>query len=244
MRNIKVIIEYDGTGYHGWQSQENAISVQRVVESAFEKLTGENIRLIGASRTDTGVHAYGQVANFLTESKIPGEKFFLAVNCLLPPDISIVYSQEVPGDFHSRFSAKGKKYKYLIYNDRAPSALLRSRAFHVPASLNLEDMIKAASYIKGKKDFSAFKASGSSVKDSVRTVTGIELQKRDKIIELTVSGDGFLYNMVRIIAGTLVDVGMGKIVPDELSLILESKDRTRAGRTAPAHGLYLIEVYY
>ncbi len=244
MRNIKVTIEYDGTGYHGWQSQENAIAIQSVAEDAFKKLTGENIKLIGASRTDTGVHAYGQVANFLTESRIPGEKFFLAVNCLLPPDISIVHSEEVPEDFHSRFSAKGKKYKYLIYNDRAPSALMRSRAFHVPAPLNLEDMKKAADLIPGKRDFSAFKASGSSVKDSVRTVTGIELQKNDKIIELTVSGDGFLYNMVRIIAGTLVDVGLEKIAPDELSSILESKDRTKAGRTAPAQGLYLVEVYY
>jgi len=244
MRNIKVIIEYDGTGYHGWQSQENAVSVQRVAEDAFKKLTGENIKLIGASRTDTGVHAYGQTANFYTESKIPGEKFFLAVNCLLPPDISVVHSEEVPEDFHSRFDAKGKKYKYLIYNDRAPSALLRSRAFHVPVQLNLEAMKKAAEYIPGKKDFSAFKASGSSVKDSIRTVSGIELQKKDKIIELIVSGDGFLYNMVRIIAGTLVDVGIGRISPDELGSILESKDRTRAGRTAPAHGLYLVEVYY
>ncbi len=244
MRNIKVIIEYDGTGYHGWQSQENAVSVQRVVEDAFKKLTGENIKLIGASRTDTGVHSYGQTANFLTESKIPAEKFFLAVNCLLPPDISVVHSEEVPKDFHSRFDAKGKKYKYLIYNDRAPSALLRSRAFHVPVPLNLEAMKKAAEYIPGKKDFSAFKASGSNVKDSIRTVWGIELQKKDKIIELTVSGDGFLYNMVRIIAGTLVDVGMGRIAPDELGTIIESRDRTRAGRTAPAHGLYLVEVYY
>jgi len=244
MRNIKVIIEYDGTGYHGWQSQENAVSVQRVVEDAFKKLTGENIKLIGASRTDTGVHSYGQTANFLTESKIPAEKFFLAVNCLLPPDISVVHSEEVPKDFHSRFDAKGKKYKYLIYHDRAPSALLRSRAFHVPVPLNLEAMKKAAEYIPGKKDFSAFKASGSNVKDSIRTVWGIELQKKDKIIELTVSGDGFLYNMVRIIAGTLVDVGMGRIAPDELGTIIESRDRTRAGRTAPAHGLYLVEVYY
>lgn len=244
MRNIKVIIEYDGTGYHGWQSQENAVSVQRVVEDAFKKLTGENIKLIGASRTDTGVHSYGQTANFLTESKIPAEKFFLAVNCLLPPDISVVHSEEVPKDFHSRFDAKGKKYKYLIYNDRAPSALLRSRAFHVPVPLNLEAMKKAAEYIPGKKDFSAFKASGSNVKDSIRTVWGIELQKKDKIIELTVSGDGFLYNMVRIIAGTLVDVGMGRIASDELGTIIESRDRTRAGRTAPAHGLYLVEVYY
>ncbi|HEY9060273.1 MAG TPA: tRNA pseudouridine(38-40) synthase TruA [Pseudobacteroides sp.] len=244
MRNIKVIIEYDGTEYHGWQSQENAISVQRVVEDAFRKLTGENIKLIGASRTDTGVHAYGQTANFFTESKIPAEKFFLAVNCLLPSDISIVHSGEVSSNFHSRFSAKGKKYKYLIYNDRAPSALMRNRAFHVPVSLNLEDMKKAAQYIPGKKDFSAFKASGSSAKDSVRTVTGVELQKAENIIELTVSGDGFLYNMVRIIAGTLVDVGMGRISPDDMGDILESKDRTRAGRTAPAHGLYLVEVYY
>ncbi|MDP4183093.1 MAG: tRNA pseudouridine(38-40) synthase TruA [Bacillota bacterium] len=244
MRNIKITIEYDGTDYHGWQSQENAVSVQGVIEEALSKLTGENINIIGASRTDTGVHAYGQVANFFTESKIPAEKFFLAANCQLPSDISIVGSEEVSLDFHSRFCAKGKRYKYLIYNSRSPSALLRNRAYHVPVSLDFEKMRKAALYIPGKKDFSTFKATGSSVKSSVRTITGIELNKKENVIEMVITGDGFLYNMVRIIAGTLVDVGNGRINSDDLGSIIESLDRTKAGRTAPAHGLYLMEVFY
>lgn len=244
MRNIKLTIEYDGTNYHGWQSQINALTVQDVVTKAVSELVGEKCSIIGASRTDFGVHAYGQTANFVTESNIPADKFAYALNCSLPDDISIRKSEEVPMDFHSRFSAKGKKYRYLIFNQPHPSALLRHRAYHVYRPMDLGAMERAAQYFLGKHDFSAFRATGSDVKTSERTITGVALKKTDDVIEFEISGDGFLYNMVRIIAGTLVDVAVGKKAAEDIPVILESLDRTKAGKTAPAHGLYLVEVYY
>jgi len=244
MKNIKITIEYDGTGYHGWQSQENAIAVQSVVENALSELTSEKISITGASRTDTGVHAYGQVANFLTCSSIPPEKYSLAANHHLPADVSIVHSEEVPEGFHSRFSAKGKRYKYIFYNSRTPSALLRNRAFHVPVRLDTEAMMEASVFFLGTHDFKAFQATGGNVKTTIRTISGIELIENDKVIELNIEGDGFLYNMVRIIAGTLVDVGMGRIPAKDVANIIKIGDRTKAGRTAPPQGLYLVEVFY
>ncbi|AUS98111.1 tRNA pseudouridine(38-40) synthase TruA [Clostridium thermosuccinogenes] len=255
MRNIKLTIEYDGTNYHGWQSQTNAVTVQDVVKRAIESLTGEDCDLVGSSRTDVGVHALGQVANFHTNSGIPGEKFAYALNNLLPEDIVIRESEDVSPDFHARFSSKGKKYRYLIYNSRKPSALLRNRAALVHLPLDIEAMQKALPYFLGRHDFSAFRASGSDTKTSERTITGISISensnalpgpcsKDSKLIELEVSGDGFLYNMVRIIAGTLIYVGNGKIKYDDIPAIIESRDRRRAGQTAPAHGLYLVEVYF
>ncbi|PNT91234.1 tRNA pseudouridine(38-40) synthase TruA [Clostridium thermosuccinogenes] len=255
MRNIKLTIEYDGTNYHGWQSQTNAVTVQDVVKRAIESLTGEDCDLVGSSRTDVGVHALGQVANFHTNSGIPGEKFAYALNNLLPEDIVIRESEDVSPDFHARFSSKGKKYRYLIYNSRKPSALLRNRAALVHLPLDIEAMQKALPYFLGRHDFSAFRASGSDTKTSERTITGISISensnalpgpcsKESKLIELEVSGDGFLYNMVRIIAGTLIYVGNGKIKYDDIPAIIESRDRRRAGQTAPAHGLYLVEVYF
>lgn len=255
MRNIKLTIEYDGTNYHGWQSQSNAVTIQDVVKKAICTLTGEECVLTGASRTDRGVHALGQVANFFTNSKIPADKFSFALNTLLPDDIVIKDSEEVSMDFHSRFSSKGKKYKYLIYNSRMPSALLRNRAALVHLPLDVEAMKEALPYFLGTHDFSAFKASGSDAKTSVRTITGISLKETDstitgsgkngsRLLELEISGDGFLYNMVRIIAGTLIYVGSGRIKSDDIPSIIESRDRTRAGKTAAAHGLYLVEVYF
>jgi len=244
MRNIKLTIEYDGTGYHGWQRQENALSVQEVLEKALSKLTGSEVVLTSSGRTDTGVHALGQVANFFTQSTIPAERISLAVNNLLPDDIVVKKSEEVPPDFHSRFSATGKKYRYLIYNSRIPSAFMRNRAYHVYEALDLEAMKKASQYFLGEHDFAGFMASGSSVKTTVRTIYDVSLEKSGDLIEFQITGSGFLYNMVRIIAGTLVEVGKGKIRPDDIKGILESRDRTLAGITAPAHGLYLVEVYY
>lgn len=244
MKNIKLTIEYDGTNYHGWQSQANSISVQEELEKALKRLIGKECTVTGASRTDAGVHAYGQTANFYTDSSIPPEKYFLALNSILPGDIAIVKSEEVSLDFHSRYWAKGKTYKYLIYNSRHPSALLRNRAFYVPVPLNAEKMKQASSFILGTHDFAAFQAAGSSAKTSVRTVTGISVKKSDDIIEMCISGNGFLYNMVRIIAGTLVEVGIGKIPADDIKTIIENRDRRRAGRTAPPQGLYLVEVFY
>lgn len=244
MRNIRLIIEYDGTNYHGWQSQVNAAAVQDVIAGALRKLTGEDTKLSGAGRTDAGVHAYGQVANFQTDSRIPAEKFSYAINSMLPGDIVIKSSDEVGLDFHSRFSARGKKYKYLIYNDIHPSALLRNRAYHISDKLDFVAMQNAGPCFVGTHDFSAFRASGSSVESSVRTVTDIRLEKQGDLIEMSIAADGFLYNMVRIIAGTLVEVGTGKKLPKDIPEIIGSGDRSRAGKTAPAHGLYLVEVYF
>ena len=232
MRNIKLTLEYDGTGYHGWQSQANAAAVQDVVGSAIKKLTGEEISLTGSSRTDTGVHALGQVANFYTSSGIPADKFAFALNCILPENIVVNKSEEVGMDFHARFSAKGKKYRYLIYNSTFPSALMRFRAYHVFYPLSVEAMAEGAEYFCGTHDFAAFMATGSSVKTTVRTIHNISISAADgddsslprflttdpradkktlpKLITLEIAGDGFLYNMVRIIAGTLVQVGYGK----------------------------------
>jgi len=244
MRNIKLTVEYDGTAYHGWQSQENALTVQDVLTDAVMKLTGEKVSITGASRTDTGVHALGQVCNFFTSSPIPADKFSYALNTMLPEDIVIRGSEQVPPDFHARYSAKGKMYRYVFFNSPFPSALERNRAYHVYYPLDETAMDKAAAHFVGTHDFAAFCAAGGSAKTSVRTITKASVARRGEIIELTIAGDGFLYNMVRIIAGTLAEVGFGKIMPDDVPEIIKSLDRKLAGRTAPAHGLYLVEIYY
>ncbi len=244
MRNIKLTIEYDGTRYHGWQIQDNAETIQGVLKRAIKGLTGEETNLMGCSRTDVGVHALGQIANFLTASTIPSDRFSYALNRMLPQDIVINASEEVSPDFHSRFMAKGKTYKYLIYNSQFPSAILRNRAYHVSHNMDLGLMRQAVEHIKGRHDFSAFRASGSDTKTSVRTITALSLEQEGDTITMVISGDGFLYNMVRIIAGTLIEVGAGRLEPDDMQAIIAGKDRKKAGRTAPAHGLYLMKIFY
>lgn len=245
MRNIKLTIEYDGTNYHGWQIQKNANTVQETIEKAISKLLDNKVGLVGCSRTDVGVHAYSQVAHFLTNSSIPEDKFSYAINNLLPEDIVIRQSEEVSEDFHSRYCAKGKKYRYLIYNEAHASAIMRNRAYHVRPKLDFEEMKSAVQYFNGRHDFAAFQATGGQVRSTVREIYSIDvLKKEDNLIAIEVSGNGFLYNMVRIIAGTLIYVGIGKINAKEIPQIIESLDRTRAGKTAPAHGLYLMEIYY
>ncbi len=244
MRNIKLTIEYDGTAYHGWQSQINATAVQDIVTNAVYSLIGEVCSLNGSSRTDAGVHALGQVCNFFTESSIPADKFAFALNTLLPEDVVIRKSEEVSPDFHARFSAKGKKYQYIIFNSPFPSALLRHRAYHVFYPLEIDAMRQAARHFIGTHDFAAFSAIGGSVKTTVRTITQAAVERDGELIKLCVAGDGFLYNMVRIIAGTLIEVGFGKLKPDAIPGIIAGIDRRKAGRTAPAHGLYLMEIYY
>lgn len=246
MRNIKLIIEYDGTNYCGWQTQENGPSIQESIEKALLKLTGEEIRINGSGRTDAGVHARGQVANFLTSSTIPGNKFSYALNNLLPRDIVIKDSSEADTDFHARFSAKGKKYSYHMINSRFPSALYRNYAYHINYSerLDIGRMQKAAEAFVGTYDFAGFMAAGSIVKDTVRTIFEISVEPDGEMLHMYYKGSGFLYNMVRIITGTILYAGIGRIYPEEIKDIIMSKDRSRAGITVPPCGLYLEEVYY
>lgn len=244
MKNIKLIIEYDGTNYCGWQKQNNGVSIEETIQNALIKVLKEDIKIIGAGRTDAGVHARGQVANFFTETGIPDDRIALAVNSVLPSDIVILKSEGVSMDFHSRYKAIGKRYSYSIINRRMPSAIMKNFYAHVPYDLNFEDMKSCIDCFLGTHDFSAFKSTGGSAKTSIRTIKYVNLVKDKDIIRFYIEGNGFLYNMVRIIAGTLIDVGRGKINPKAVSNIIESKDRKLAGITAPAKGLCLEKVYY
>ena len=244
MRRILLTIEYDGTNYAGWQRQSNALAVQQVIEDALSRLTGERVVVHGASRTDAGVHALGQRAHFDTHSRIPGEKFSYAVNTLLPPDIRIRRSQDAPEGFHARFWARGKRYRYLFYD--APHAGALNRLTHAHSIYPLNDRLMAleARALLGTHDFSAFAASGSVVKDTSRTIWRADVSRVDNDVSLIVEGNGFLYNMVRIIAGTLRDIGAGKLQPGALAKAIDTGDRLDLGVTAPAHGLTLMEVFY
>lgn len=244
MRKIKLVIEYDGAGYHGWQYQKNALSVQEVLAKAIKKLTGEDIIPDGAGRTDAGVHAYGQVASFVTNSSIPAEKFTPALNTYLPESISIITSKEVDEDFHARFSAKGKHYRYIIINRPQKSALLANRAWHVRKPLDLDAMIKASDYFLGHNSFKAFCASGHNVKTFDRTVFYSKWHKDGELLIYDTKGDGFLYNMVRIMVGTMVDIGKGRYKPGIIEKAIRNQQRNLAGVTAPPGGLYLVEVFY
>lgn len=244
MVNIKLTIEFDGTAYHGWQSQKNAETVQDTIEAAIEKITGEHSALTGSGRTDAGVHAIAFIANFRTSSRIPPERFSYALNSVLPDDISIIKSEETDEDFHSRFSSTGKKYRYLIYNAEHKPAIMRNRACHVSVPLNVSLMREAAQHFVGTFDFSAFMASGGSIESTIRTIREVSLEKQGELIVFEIEGSGFLYNMVRIIVGTLIEVGRGKVPPSAISDIISGKNRNNAGKTAAASGLYLVEVYY
>jgi len=244
MKNIKLILEYKGTRYAGWQKQNNAVTVQQRLDEAIEKIMGEKPKTYASSRTDAGVHALGLCVSFRAGTRIPVEKLPLALNSALPDDIAVVSAQEAEADFHARFSAKGKKYIYRICSRASRSPIHRDFAWHVTRSLDFEAMKEASGHFVGRHDFSAFKATGGSENSSVRTIYAAELIKSGDLIELHISGDGFLYNMVRIIAGTLVYVGLGKIAACEIPEIISSGDRTRAGKTPPPEGLFLSEVYY
>ena len=244
MRNIKIIIEYDGKGFNGWQKQPNKLNIQGEIERAIEEITGESIDLIASGRTDAGVHSLGQTANFKTESKIPIEKIPIAINSKLKQSIIIKSAEEVDERFHSRYNVKSKKYRYTINNSKYGSAIYRNVEYHFPIKLNIENMQKAAKYFEGEHDFKAFKASGTSSKSSVRKIYKAEVIKNEDRIYIELTGNGFLYNMVRIISGTLLDVGSGKIAPEEIKNIIETKDRKLEGKTLPPQGLCLVEVNY
>lgn len=245
MKNIKLTIQYDGTNYHGWQTQDNAVTIQETLEKALGKLLKcSPPRVTGCGRTDTGVHAKRYVCNFYAENTIPYEKFPLALNTKLPDDIICLSAEEADDDFDSRYMAKKKTYSYYIKNSKFPDAFSKNYTWHFKYNLDIDEMKKAAVAFLGTHDFIGFAAAGFTVKTTVRTIYSLDIEKNGDIIGIHITGNGFLYNMVRIIAGTLAFVGTGKIDAQSLPDIIESCDRKRAGITAPPEGLFLSEVYY
>lgn len=244
MKNIKLIIEYDGTFYVGFQSQENALGIQEVLEKAIGAVTGEKIKIIGSGRTDKGVHALGQVANFFTDSNIPAERFIHAINRNLPDDIKIKHSEEVNLNFHSRFSAIKKRYRYIIYNGRIERPLYRNFSYHIRKELDIEEIRKSLPYFIGTHDFKSFMGPKTKFKDTIRTIHSIELEEKGEFLEFIVEGNNFLRHMVRIIIGTIIYVGIGRIKSEDIPDIINGRNRSLAGVTARPEGLFLEKVYY
>ena len=244
MKRILLTVEYDGTNYAGWQRQLNGLAVQQVLEDTLQKATKERIVVTGASRTDAGVHALGQAVHFDTESRIPPEKYPFVLNTMLPRDVRVHTGREVPEGFHARFMTCGKRYTYRIVNSRHASAIRRNTHVHVPLPLDLTPMQEAAKQLLGTHDYAAFQAAGGTAKTTVRTITSAELVRQGDEIILTVEGDAFLYNMVRIIAGTLIEIGLGRRSVNAFSEAYETLDRLSLGVTAPPQGLELTRVYY
>lgn len=244
MKNIKLTIAYDGTNYHGWQKQNDTLTIQSVIEEAIYKLTGENVDLIASGRTDANVHAIGQVANFITNSNIFPEKFFVAINSLLNEDIRIISSEEVDIDFNSRFDAKKKTYLYQIYNNKILNPFYRMYSWHIPYELDYSLMEIALKELVGEHDFKAFMSANSNVKSTIRTIYNTSIIKENDLIKIEVTGNGFLYNMVRIIVGTIVEIGNGRRDISCIKQAIELGQRDLLGRTAQPQGLFLKEVKY
>lgn len=244
MKRVKLVVAYDGTNYHGWQVQDNGITIEEVLNRTISELVQENVKVIGASRTDAGVHACGNVAVFDTESRIPGDKFSFALNQRLPEDIRIQESCEVDADFHPRYADTVKTYEYNILNRRfeLPSKRLYAAFCYYP--MDIERMNQAAAYLVGEHDFKSFCSAGAQVQTTVRTIYAVTVTKDDDMVHIRITGNGFLYNMVRIIAGTLMQVGTGLMEPEQVKEILEARDRSKAGPTAVAKGLTLVEIRY
>lgn len=244
MKRILLTVEYDGTGYSGWQRQINGLAVQQVLEEALTNACGEPIAVTGASRTDAGVHALGQAAHFDTHSSIPPEKFPFVLNTMLPRDIRVHTGREVPPDFHARFMTCGKQYTYRIVNSRHGSSIRRLTHAHVPLPLDLPPMLRAAQTLVGTHDFAAFQASGGTAKTTVRTIRRVDLVQAGDEVTFTIEGNAFLYNMVRIIVGTLIEIGHHRRGEDTFLRAFESLSRLDLGVTAPPHGLELTRVDY
>lgn len=247
MRNIKVVVAYDGTNYHGFQEQRGTKfqTVQGVLENRLSRLAGREIKVYGAGRTDSGVHARGQVVNFdAGDWPIPPEKVAYALNSILPRDIAAISSAEVPAEFHARFSAVAKTYCYTVYNGRVPSPFWRLYSYHLPCPLDVEAMGEGAKKLIGRHDFAAFRALGTPVRTTVRCLMEASVRREGEIIRLGFKADGFLYHMARMICGTLIRVGLGKLPPGDVKKILEARNSLLAGPTAPARGLCLERVEY
>ena len=244
-KNFKITIEYDGTRYHGWQRQKNDRTIQAEIEKAILKVTGRQVALTGSGRTDAGVHAYAQVANFKCETRLDGQALLGGLNSLTDDDIVVTECREVEESFHARYDVKSKTYVYKILNRPTPAAIGRQYAWHVRKKLNRDTMRAAISHLIGSHDFKAFEGSGSPRSHTTRQVFKADLiDGQDGVLAFEIEAEGFLRFMVRNIVGTLVDVGLGKTSPDEFEYILNSRDRSLAGATAPAHGLFLKNVMY
>ena len=244
MKRVMLVVAYDGTNYCGWQIQANGITVQEELNRCLSKLLKEPIQTVGASRTDAGVHALGNVAVFDTAARMPAEKISYALNTYLPEDIRIQYSAEVAADFHPRYCESEKTYEYRILNRRFPLPTQRLYTYFYHYKLDVEKMREGASFLVGRHDFASFCGANAQVKSTVREVTGIDIEKKDDVITIQVRGRGFLYNMVRIIAGTLIEIGNGQYPPEKMGEILRACDRQQAGPTAPACGLTLKEIKF
>lgn len=244
MRNIKLVVEYDGTDFSGWQRQPRDRTVAGELEAALGKLTGEKIHLIGAGRTDGGVHATGQVANFHTKSTMPADRFQFALRFMVPRDISIRESIEVSSDFHSRFDATGKIYRYKLYNGRFPQALLRRYSCYFPFRLDEEKLLTACRSYVGQHDFSSFMAQGANDHNVFKKILRFDVEREGDMIDFVIEGDNFLRNMVRIMVGTAVYIAAGRIAPDRIERMFEGRKRHLGGPTFGAEGLYLEKVLY
>ena len=244
MRNLKVMTAYRGTKYHGFQRQSNAVTVQEVLEKAVSKVLNEPVGITGCSRTDTGVHAREFCFNVKTNSTIRTLGFCRGVNGELPDDISILSCEDVPLDFHARYDCKGKEYIYKMHCNESKDPFSADLAYHYRRKFDIEAARKAAAYLVGEHDFASFCADCTNVSTTVRTIYSLDIENSGDSVIMLVKGNGFLYNMIRIIAGTLMDISEGRIAPDDMPEILAAKDRLRAGRTAMAHGLYLNRVFY